>query len=299
MVKKTSFALEDLKSRVLSPSEIEELHRHITPDIFEVLVSGESITKPKIIIDPSNKVGYRLVPEDPAHPSYAKPRYEPFEIKDQPSNHFILDGDKLDRHHQEVKLPEGYSIKNFKVMMDVYPRDEIGKTKVLPEGYLSRAQFYALHSACSTTSGWWPLDTFSRPNKARYEVSDIAVLFENEKPVGYYMTRGSTNDEKPWLLNHIALLPSYRGSGLGSVLLEHALHACISKKRKAVELHTTDNDLMVKSDGSHKSPARTFYEKKGFEFCGSDVVTKEQFLTSYLGFLNPEVATDSSFTTVG
>lgn len=295
-----SFSLEDLKKRRLTVAEIEELHRHITPEYFDALLEGNTPTRPKIIINPETGDGYRLVPENPNDKSYANARYEKFEIKDQLSHHYLLDGDALDsfaaKHPRQ--LPSGYIVKHYKVWMEEYPKDSSGKSTV-PEGYLSRKQFYALHSACSTDSRWWPLDTFSRPNKGRYNQSEIAILFHENAPVGYYMTRGAPNDDKPWLLNHLALLPQYRGNGLGGILLDDSMHYCLSQKKKPIELHTTDYDRLRDSQEKGSNPTRILYEKMGFRHTGSSTVTKQEFIDSYLSYRNPSIETDSNFVTVG
>lgn len=87
----------------------------------------------------------------------------------------------------------------------------------------------------------------------RHAAHDL-VLVDGEPAGRMYVAR----DEDEILLVDVALLPEYRGRGLGSALLT-ALLAEADEAGKTVSLHV-----------EHRNPARRLYERLGFVTVADD-----------------------------
>ena len=114
----------------------------------------------------------------------------------------------------------------------------------------------------------YPRDVLNRPEIARYvkdwgHLGDLGFIAEDarsEEPIGAVWCRLSSasdqgfayiNDETPEL--GIALLPEYRGQGIGTALLEHLLEAA-KNIYPAISLSVSPNN-----------PAIRLYERLGFK----------------------------------
>jgi ribosomal protein S18 acetylase RimI-like enzyme len=114
----------------------------------------------------------------------------------------------------------------------------------------------------------FPRDVLNRPHIARYvkgwgRAHDIGFVVEDERsnePIGAVWCRLSGKDEPGFAYIDektpelgIALLPEYRGQGIGTALLKHLLEA-VKPLYPAIALSVSPNN-----------PAMRLYERFGFE----------------------------------
>jgi ribosomal protein S18 acetylase RimI-like enzyme len=114
----------------------------------------------------------------------------------------------------------------------------------------------------------YPRDVVKRPNIARYvkdwgregDLSFVAIHARSNQPIGAVWCRLSKGDDKGFAYIDdqtpelgIALLPEYRGQGIGTALLQHLLEAA-KHSYPAIALSVSPNN-----------PARCLYERLGFE----------------------------------
>jgi len=150
------------------------------------------------------------------------------------------------------------------------------------EPFLWEALYHAIHVAPGDAPP--ERDIVNRPELARYvrewgDVNDlgfIAVTEENQQPVGASWIRLLTGDDRgygyiddatPEL--SIAVLPEYRGRGIGTGLLIHLL--------QAVSVHHPSISLSVEGG----NPASRLYRRLGFEIVrtsGTSLVMRKTFV---------------------
>lgn len=114
----------------------------------------------------------------------------------------------------------------------------------------------------------FPRDVINRPHIARYvknwgragDLGFIAEDTENKRPIGAVWSRLSSEDDKGFAYIDektpelgIALLPEYRGRGIGTALLEHLLGAA-GKLYPAISLSVSPDNRALR-----------LYKRMGFE----------------------------------
>ena len=150
------------------------------------------------------------------------------------------------------------------------------------EPFLWEALYHAIYVAPGDAPP--ERDVVNRPELARYvrdwgDVDDlgfIAVAEENQQPIGAAWIRlltgenkgyGYTDDTTPEL--SVAVLPEYRGQGVGTGLLTHLL--------QAVSIHHRSVSLSVEAG----NPASRLYRRLGFEIVstsGTSLVMRKTFV---------------------
>jgi ribosomal protein S18 acetylase RimI-like enzyme len=150
------------------------------------------------------------------------------------------------------------------------------------EPFLWEALYHAIHVAPGDTPP--EQDIVSHPTLARYvrdwgdanDLGFIAVSDENQQPVGAAWIRllagdnrgyGYIDDATPEL--SVAVLPEYRGQGIGTGLLLHLF--------QAVSIHHRSVSLSVEAG----NPASRLYRRLGFEIVrtsGTSLVMRKTFV---------------------
>jgi GNAT superfamily N-acetyltransferase len=138
------------------------------------------------------------------------------------------------------------------------------------EAFLRDMLYHAIHVPEGHPAP--PHDVVYRPEIAKYvsdrgapnDIGFIAVDAESQQPMGATWLRlftsenrgfGYVDDATPELT--IAILPGYRGQGIGTALLTHLLEAARGRYA-AVSLSV-----------ARENPARRLYERLGFEVVGT------------------------------
>ena len=150
------------------------------------------------------------------------------------------------------------------------------------EPFLWEALYHAIYVVPGDTPP--ERDVVNRPELARYvrdwgdanDLGFIAVAEENRQPIGAAWIRlltgenkgyGYTDDTTPEL--SVAVLPEYRGQGVGTGLLTHLL--------QAVSIHHRSVSLSVEAG----NPASRLYRRLGFEIVstsGTSLVMRKTFV---------------------
>ena len=86
-----------------------------------------------------------------------------------------------------------------------------------------------------------------------YDRQEVFIAHEFDQPEGYAMILMGDGKVKGCYLQSIAVLPDYRGYGLGSWLIQEVAHYCRSKNETCIYLHCKKNSSVVE-----------FYKKEGF-----------------------------------
>lgn len=88
------------------------------------------------------------------------------------------------------------------------------------------------------------------------------VAFENDEPIGFIACHNNWWDSKlekvVGEIHEFAVLPSYQGRGVGTVLFEESIKYLRSKNRNTIGLWV--------GEGNEK--ASKFYERRGFKYTG-------------------------------
>ncbi len=153
-------------------------------------------------------------------------------------------------------MSESYSIRRLTPSEQPFLREMLYQSLYVPEG-----------------GEPFPREVLSRPEVLRYvegwgragDMGFVAVDRGSGEPVGAVWLRllagdekgyGYVDDETPEL--GMAVLPAYRGRGIGSGLLKHLLESAVPVYRKVCLSVSADN------------PALRLYERAGFEHAGGD-----------------------------
>jgi len=265
--------LHEIQKNFLSSETIKMMAYAATPEEFELIKSGNTRTKPKLLIDPATKDIWRLVPDNPADTGYKKGYYVKMESESCIVDCYELSGEKLANYGKKElpPLPAGYTIRSFKLQED--------NRKYLKDNEISQRQLYELLTAIGVHSCWWPIEDPAYGAYEYFAKQKINILFDGQKPVGITMwDESKLQTDKSVLGSFLGRLPDEKYRGLGAYLFDWGIKHIVDKGAQQRLLVTSPQDVLHSNNTTTNAPpVKNMYEKRGFAPIGTQTCHRRTF----------------------